>query len=138
MTHTRIFARAAAALLAACNGLMTDPQRTGVMFEADRQAYTPQDEIVTSLINNSEDRVGYNLCGSPLEMRTSGGWIRVARNPEGPCIQPLYSLQPGESATFREPASHMPGPGTYRLRTRIETPIPGEWRDVVTDPFIVQ
>jgi hypothetical protein len=138
MKPIRLLALAAATLLAACNGLVTDPVRTDVVYQADRQAYTPQDAILTSLINHSEARVGYNLCMSALEMQIAGGWTRVARNPEQPCILPLYSLNPGESATYREDASRLPGPGTYRLRTTVESPISGERREVVTDTFTVQ
>jgi hypothetical protein len=116
---------------------MNDPQ-PNVVYEADRQAYTPQESIVTSLINTSDTEVGYNLCGAALEKRTGGGWTRVSRTPEPACIQPLYLLKPGETATHREPASAFPGPGTYRLRTRVETPVPGLRADVVTDPFTVE
>lgn len=137
MKHTRIPSLAALALLAACTGLMSDPQ-PNVVYEADRRAYTPQETIVTSLINTSDREVGYNLCGAALEKRTGGGWTRVSRTPESPCIQPLYLLRPGETATHREPAGSLPGPGTYRLRTRVETPVPGPGAEVVTDAFTVE
>ncbi|HEX6367290.1 MAG TPA: hypothetical protein VF006_00075 [Longimicrobium sp.] len=137
MRRIRILAVAGVALLAACSGLMSDPE-PNVVYQADRQAYTPQDSIVTSLVNTSDAEVGYNLCLTALEKRTSGGWTRVARNPEQPCILPLYILRPGESATYREAASRLPGPGIYRLRTAVETPVPGPQRDVVTDPFILE
>ncbi|WP_420124938.1 hypothetical protein [Longimicrobium sp.] len=135
----RILALAAAALLAACNGLMTDPtSNAGVVYGADRQAYSLADEIVVTLANTSDAEVGYNLCGAALEQRTGGGWTRVSRNPEMPCIQPLYILRPGERASVREAASRFPGPGTYRLRTGIESPMQGPWKQVVTQPFTVQ
>jgi hypothetical protein len=137
MTRIRIPMLATVALLAACTGLMSNPQ-PNVVYEADRQAYTPQETIVTTLINTSDTEVGYNLCGAALEKRTGGGWTRVFRTPEPACIQPLYLLQPGQTATHREPASSLPGPGTYRLRTRVETPVPGSRADVVTDPFTVE
>lgn len=137
MKRLRIPTLAAVALLAACNGLISDPQ-PDVVYEADQQAYTPQETIVTSLINTSDTEVGYNLCGAALEKRTEGGWTRVARTPEPACIQPLYILDPGETATHHEPASSLPGPGTYRLRTRVETPVPGPGAEVVTDPFTVE
>jgi hypothetical protein len=137
MKHIGIPTLAIVAFLAACNGLMSDPQ-PNVVYEADRQAYTPQETIVTSLINTSDTEVGYNLCGAALEKRPGSGWTRVYRTPEPTCIQPLYLLQPGETATYREPASNLPGPGTYRLRTRVETPVPGPGAEVVTDPFAVE
>lgn len=138
MNRTRIVALAAAALLSACNGLMSDPDRVDVVYDADRGAYTARDTIVTTLVNTSDTGVGYNLCGAAVELRTTTGWTRVARNPEQPCILPLYILRPGERATYREAASRLPGPGVYRLRTRIETPVPGPSADVVTAPFTVQ
>jgi hypothetical protein len=138
MYRTRILALAAAALLAACNGLTSGPGRADVVYEADRQAYTPQDEILTTLVNTSDARVGYNLCVATVEQRSADGWRQVQRTPAHPCALILFSLEPGESATFRESASHFPGPGTYRLRTAIEAPVPGPQREVVTDPFTVQ
>ncbi|HYR11125.1 MAG TPA: hypothetical protein VEQ60_25315 [Longimicrobium sp.] len=135
--RVRILALAAVALLPACNGLISDPE-PNVVYEADRRAYTPQDEIVTTLVNTSDTRVGYNLCVATVEQRTGGGWRQVQRTPEHPCAMILFSLAPGESATFRESASRFPGPGIYRLRTDIETPVPGPRREVVTDPFTVQ
>ena len=135
--RVRILALAAVALLPACNGLMSDPE-PNVVYEADRRAYTPQDEIVTTLVNTSNIRVGYNLCIATVEQRTGGGWRQVQRTPEHPCATILFSLEPGESATFREPASALPGPGTYRLRTAVETPVPGPQRGVVTEPFTMQ
>ena len=136
MNHKRILSLAAVALLAACNGLLSGPQ-PDVVYQADRKAYTPADSVVTSLVNTSDDDVGYNLCLTALEKRSGGSWTRVARNPEQPCILPLYILRPGESATYREAASRFPGPGTYRLRTDVETPVPGPRMEVVTDPFTV-
>jgi hypothetical protein len=138
MNRTRILSLAAVALLAACSGLMTDPQRTDVVYQADRQAYTAQDSIATVLLNTSQAEVGYNLCVATLEQRVGGGWTQVARSPEHPCALVLFTLAPGESAAWREPASAVPGPGTYRLRTSVEIPLSGSQRDVVTDPFTVQ
>lgn len=137
MNRIRILPLIAAALLAACNGLLGDPGDARVAYDADRRAYTRNDEIVTTLFNASDQDVGYNLCGSPLEKQVGGAWVRVARNPENPCIQPLYILRPGQTATYREPANHVPAPGTYRLRTRVETPVPGDWIEVTTRPFTV-
>jgi hypothetical protein len=134
----RILALAAVALLPACNGLLSDPDPVEVVYEADRQVYSPQDEIVTTLHNTSDTAVGYNLCTAALEERTGGGWKQVQRTPEHPCALILFTLAPGESATYREPASALPGPGTYRLRTAVEAPVPGPQRGVVTEPFTVQ
>jgi hypothetical protein len=139
MIHIRrILPLAAAALLGACNGLLSGSEPVDVVYEADRREYTRQDEIVTTLINTSDATVGYNLCDATLELRTSTGWKSVDRSTLRVCTQPLYILQPGESAIFREPASAIPASGTYRLRTRVETPVPGDAQYVTTDPFSVQ
>lgn len=137
MKTLRLLPLLGAALLAACPGL-TGSDPADVRYEADRAAYAPSDEIVTRLVNESDAVVGYNLCGARLEKRAGSGWIAVARNPEHPCTMPLYSLQPGETATYREPAGVFPGAGTYRLRTTVETPVPGRRGEVVTNPFTVQ
>src|SRR5829696_2459261 len=104
MSRIRILPLLAAALLGACN-LMTDPAFDGVAYEADRREYTPQDSITTTLANTSDTDVGYNLCTSTLESRSGGAWTRVERNQQHPCTLPLFTLHPGESATYREPAS---------------------------------
>jgi hypothetical protein len=138
MTRPRLPALLAAALLSACTA---DPSGSGardVRYQADRAAYTSADSITTILLNQSDGDVGYNLCVATLEKRAGGGWVRVQRTPEHPCALPLFTLRPGESATFREPAGHVPGDGTYRLRTRIETPLAGRVLSVATDPFEVR
>lgn len=138
MNRIRILSLLSAVLLAACSGLLSEPAPAGIDYQVDRREYTPRDTIVTILTNTSENDVGYNLCMAELEQRVGAGWTRVQRNPEQVCILPLYTLDPGETASYREPASHVPGPGTYRLRTRIETPVRGPAVYVTTDPFTVQ
>ena len=138
MTRTLLVALFSGALLSACTAVPSGPAADGIAYEADRSVYAPQDSIVTTLANTSDADVGYNLCTAVLERRTGGGWTRVARTPERTCTLPLYVLHPDESATYREAASVVPGPGTYRLRARIETPVPGARRDMVTDPFTVR
>ncbi len=135
MKRASLLALLAATLLSAC-GTPSGPD--GVAYQVDRKVYTPQDNIVASLVNTSEVDVGYNLCTADLERLTRGSWKRVARTPERMCIEPLYILHPGESATYREPASVVPGPGTYRLRTHVEAPISGGRQSVVTQPFTVR
>lgn len=139
MKRPHILALLAAATLSACSALpsgSTGP--AGVRYESDRAAYTSADEIVTVLRNESDRTVGYNLCTATLEKRMGGGWVAVQRTPEHPCLLPLYTLQPGESASYREPASRVPGDGTYRLRTRVEAPISGGAHSVVTNAFEVR
>ena len=138
MKRPRLLALLAVAVLPACATLPSGSNVDGVRYEADRAAYTSADSIVTVLRNDSDRNVGYNLCVAVVEKRVGGGWVRVERTPEHPCILPLYVLRPGESATYREAASRFPGDGTYRLRTRIETPISGRALDVTTGPFAVR
>jgi hypothetical protein len=139
MNRLRLFALLATAILPACSALPSGGSALdGVRYEADRTAYTSADSVTTVLRNESDRDVGYNLCVATLEKRMGGGWIAVQRNPEHPCTMPLYALRPGETATFREPASRYPGDGVYRLRTRIETPISGRALDVVTGAFEVR
>lgn len=134
--------------LVACGGSGTDPLSPlgssgdatvrGLRYETDRAAYSRNDEIVSQLVNASEHAVGYNLCTSALERRTGGGWAVVQRSPERPCILPLYILRPGQTTTYREPASAVPSPGTYRLRAQVEAPLNNGTRHITTPPFTVQ
>jgi hypothetical protein len=125
-----------AALLAAC-GLPTGDDDTKLLYDADRESYDQRDTVYTSLVNASGQQAGYNLCVAELEKRTDSGFRRVERTPEHACALILFTLQPGETATFREPASAYPGPGIYRLRTTVETPVSGRRVEVVTEAFVV-
>jgi len=138
MKRARFLTLLAAALLPACTAIPSGPGATDLLYEADQSTYTADESIVSRLVNASGRDVGYNLCAASLEKRIGGGWVRVQRNPEQPCVLPLYTLHPGETATYQEPASRVPGPGTYRLNTRIETPVSGRAMQIVTEPFTVQ
>ncbi|HEU0302337.1 MAG TPA: hypothetical protein VFR37_22960 [Longimicrobium sp.] len=126
-----------AALLAAC-ALPTGGGDAKVSYDVDRASYGRHETISTALVNTSGEDAGYNLCVSVLEKRAGGGFRRVERTPEHPCALMLFTLHPGETATYTEPASVFPGPGTYRLRTTVEAPISGRRFSVVTDPFVVE
>ncbi|HEV3050727.1 MAG TPA: hypothetical protein VGX50_10475 [Longimicrobium sp.] len=147
MMH-RTFAVVLTVALAACGGGGTDllsplgssgdATIPGLRYETNRIEYSRGDEIVSQLVNASEHNVGYNLCTSALERRTGGGWVVVRRNPERPCTLPLYTLSPGQTTTYREPASAVPSPGTYRLRAQVEAPLNNGTRHITTAPFTVQ
>lgn len=144
----RTFALLLTVALTACHGGENNPLSPlgssgaatvpGLRYETDRAAYSSSDEIVSQLVNASEHDVGYNLCTSALERRTGGGWAVVRRSPERPCILPLYILRPGQTTTYREPASAVPQPGTYRLRAQVEAPLNNGTRHITTPPFTVQ
>jgi hypothetical protein len=126
-----------AALLAACALPSGHDDDANLAYDADRASYARTDAVSTSLVNTSDQTAGYNLCVNVLEKRGGGGFRRVERTPEHPCALVLFTLHPGEVATFQEPASAFPGPGTYRLRTTVETPVSGRRVDVVTEAFVV-
>lgn len=144
----RTFALLLTAALAACGGGEKNPLSPlgssgaatipGLAYTTNRTAYARNDEIVSQLVNTSERDVGYNLCTSALERRTGSGWVVVRRNPDHPCILPLYILRPGQTASYRELASVVPSAGTYRLRAHVETPLNNGMRHITTNPFTVQ
>lgn len=135
-------------VLAACSGGGNGPLDpldnngvtviTGIHYQTDRTTYSRWDEIVSQLLNATDHDIGYNLCLARLERRVGGGWVEVRRTPERVCTMPLYILRPGQSTTYREPASVVPAPGTYRLRTTVEAPLNNGMRSVATEPFTVQ
>ena len=125
------------ALLAACalpTGGDDDPN---VAYDVDRASYGRDEAVSTVMVNHTGEVAGYNLCIATLERRVGGGFRRVERTPEHPCAMVMFSLQPGETATFTEPASAYPGPGVYRLRTTVESPVSRRRFSGVTDAFEV-
>lgn len=125
-----------AGTLAACTEIGTVPEFQDVLYATDRATYTASDTIVVQLANRTRRMIGFNLCISRLE-RYAGVWSPTGRRGEHVCTLQLDTRAPGGEATYREPASRMPGAGTYRLRTVVESPVGGRRIDVATPPFTI-
>ncbi len=127
-----------AAALAACSSpLGADPQPEGVRLTVDRDAYAPGDTVSARLVNDSELDLGYNLCSASLERQDGAGWT-VVDEPLWICTADLKRLPAGESVPYRRALSAGLERGRYRLRTRVEHPLPrGSRAEVRSGTFTV-
>lgn len=130
--------------LAGC-AVATEPQHesnalrlvggAGVVFRADRPAYSHGDTALVILRNDTDQRIGHNLCTSARERREGGGWVRI--EPLRMCTAALYGLEPGEETTHPEPITGEWVPGEYRIVTTVEITETGERGEVFTGSFRV-
>ena len=125
-----------AGTLAACTETGTVPEFQDVIFTTERGTYAASDTIVARLANRTHHTIGFNLCMTGLQRLSMGVWSYVDRG-EQVCTVQIDTRLPGGEASYREPASRLPGAGTYRLRTSVEAPIGGARLQVVTPPFTV-
>jgi hypothetical protein len=117
----------------------TPPQGT-VTLRTNAARYGPGDKPTLTLRNDTEGRVGYNLCFVfiHLERREADTWKAVVASlgPEGAgCTLPGYSLQRGETATGEVQLPSDLSVGTYRLTHRVE--IESADQTIATDAFEV-
>lgn len=123
-----------AAALAACSSpLDADPAPEGVRFTVDRGAYAPGDTVHARLVNGSELALGYNLCLADLERQDGRSWT-VVDAPLWICTSDLRRLPAGESVPYRRALSAGLERGRYRLRTRVDHPLPGGREAEVRSP----
>lgn len=87
-----------------------------------------RDSIVLTLRNQSSQRVGYNLCTTAVEQRTTDGWQNLPT--DRVCTMELRTLEPGSDATFTTTLPAGAGNGDYRFVTGVEIPLSGERRTV--------
>ena len=115
---------ALAALLAACSQPAgSDPgQSTPVELAVLGTSYRAGDTLRAELRNNSLGVVGFNLCSLGVERVEVSGWAAVEPDfTAAPCLDRLYTLDPGEAApTFRVLPAGLPA-GSYRLSTEVWT-----------------
>jgi hypothetical protein len=136
----RILSLLLASILTACAPVATTPQPTPpsapssarVFFTAERVA---SGAVRLALDNGERHPIGYNLCNSDLERRTSSGWERVPT--DDVCTMQLLTLNAGHDATFEKRLPTLLPAGEYRYVTGIESPLGTPQVRVATDPFSV-
>jgi hypothetical protein len=129
-----------ASIITACAPVASTPQPTPpsapstarLFFTAERVA---SGTIRLALDNGEPHQVGYNLCNSDLERRTSSGWERVPT--DDVCTMQWLTLNPGHDATFEKRLPTLLPAGDYRYVTGIESPLGSPRVKVATDPFSV-
>jgi hypothetical protein len=103
-------------------------------LETGFPAYAPGAEVIITLTNTTDARIGYNLCHAELELLRGDEWMRVRPMLHPVCTDILLRLDPGaaDSLTFRL----APGdpPGQYRVRAHL---LNGEPRPVISNVFAV-
>ena len=87
------------------------------------------------LRNESDASVGYNLCTSVLERRTTDGWEPVPS--ERVCTMELRTLSPGERAEYELEIPAGLAEGRYRATTTVERMGAGTRHAVWSDRFQV-
>jgi hypothetical protein len=124
------------ALFAACTTVPVDPPPpasstiAGVRFSAERVS---PGIIRLALDNGAPHQIGYNLCSSTLQRRSTSTWEPVGTGEI--CTMELRTLNPGADATFEKTLpSNLPG-GQYRYITNVESPLGSQQSGVATDSF---
>jgi hypothetical protein len=131
-----------AVMLAACSQPTgSEPVRLdGVEFAVRATSVPAGDTLWAELRNAGAGTVGYNLCSLEVERMEVSGWKLVEPNfTLAPCLDRLYTLDPGETApTFRVLPAGLPA-GSYRLSTVVWAGVGMDTRGTVrTRPFTVR
>jgi hypothetical protein len=96
------------------------------------------EEVDVTLVNRSEDLLGYNLCPAVLDRREGDGWVEDPLRPAEVCTMELRTLAPGDSGHFRHTVPPALTAGEYRFRVGIEAPLGGGRVEVASGPFQVR
>ena len=127
MKHATIaFALLLSAALSACDSpLFVDAD--DVRLDTDRSLYAPGDTAIMRIENESGEWIGYNLCAHLVQRWDGERWRDTLYGDDGPCFAMWFELEHGDRDTY--PAALDPAipVGTYRFRTRIDTPSEGEF-----------
>lgn len=108
-------------VLAGCE--VTDVPEGGpvnVKFWVEKDHYKIGSSITTTLKNEAEIPISYNLCFSRLVHKTGEQWKEMGAHPI--CTSEVKDLAPGDSTSyFMELSSKMELPeGLYKVKTNIE------------------
>ncbi len=139
MRMSFVVALAAGLAAVACQqpaGSMAD----GVTLSVLQPAYTAGDTLEAELSNSSQFTVGFNLCYTNLDRRTSSGWREVDAFFGIPgnagCADILAALESGATAQYRQQVPVGLAPGTYRLRSKVV--VGDDGRTLVTQSFEIR
>ena len=111
------------------------PPEAGVSLAAEAAA---GNAVSLTLRNRSDGSIGYNLCSSAIERRTSGGEWTSAGIERHPCTLELRFLAAQQDATFRLELPEPLAAGEYRARTNIERMASGDSARITSNTFTVR
>lgn len=116
--------------------------KEGLILSTDSKRYQPGGEIEVTLVNNSDESVGSNICFAflTLEKRARGTWgtlpADLSPGPDVACTSELRLMQSGDSASGMATLPRNLEAGIYRLTTEVE--VSGEREKVTSDDFRVR
>jgi hypothetical protein len=113
----------------------SEGQLDEITLVIEAEEYVHLDTLEVRLVNGGGEAVGYNLCSSWRERETSTGWERI--DPFRVCTADLPSLEPGGSASWREPVDPYWGKARYRIGTKVWPAGSSAPLTLVTEPFDV-
>ena len=100
----------------ACTAPTVDLWRVALL--PARSGYAPGETVTATLINASEEPIGYGGCSLRLERRVRDGWQLIGPE-ELACYDILYVLEAGRAREFESQLSPDIESGLYRLHLRI-------------------
>lgn len=106
-------------------------------LRVDPESVEPGGEVLLTLVNRSDDPMGYNLCVAVLERREGGEWVEWPERPTEVCTMELRILDPEESGSFRHTLPGRVPAGEYRFRTGVEAPLGEDRVEVASEIFRV-
>lgn len=123
-------------LLAAAAGCGESPTAPGeerlLEISTTQGEYVPGDLIETSVRNIGSSPVSVSFCDVQLQRRTLLGWQTIRREDGLPCLDILYTLQPGDTRQFWYDLPALLAAGAYRLH------LPNAFDEVETQLTITQ
>ena len=132
----RILLSSAIVLLLACSSAMQSGSAdAGVDLSVAPTPATSGDSVTLTLANDTDGRIGYNLCSSTLERQTASGWEVVPSDVV--CTMELRALEAGSAAEYRVMIPTGIAEGQYRYRTNVEITATRAYRSVASDAFRV-
>lgn len=140
--HARLAMMPALVLLAACAPMPPADGADGANggtavaeLRVDRASYRPGDPIRVTLVNRSDDSIGYNLCVTALDRRNGATWNDASLPLAEACTMELRTLAPGATADFDHTLPTGITAGDYRVRTAVEAPLGGSRVGVASGAF---
>jgi hypothetical protein len=114
-----------------------DAETAFAELRVNRSMVAAGGEIELTLVNRSQNQIGYNLCTASLERLLAEEWQQVPESPAEVCTMELRILQPGGSDSFQHTMPAALQAGVYRFRTGVEYPLGDSFTAVTSGRFEV-
>jgi hypothetical protein len=113
---------------------------SGISLDLEPEAFESGAEVTLVLRNDSDERVGHNLCFHLIERLEDGEWAAADEQEARICTTILHLLDPSGTATHTATVPEALPAGEYRYRVALYLVDrgAGEYRDQVTATFTIQ